>query len=136
MLKYRLMSVVCAMSAAALLTGCPGLRPDRFLFLFHNDSEDVVVTRLQFKGPGDDAFGPNALEQNLLAGESVDFLLEAPFRFQNENGVMYQVRVTYEGGLCEILGGCNDTGTFRNVHAGERTDWHWTPGSNPDRSIS
>ena len=136
MLKYRVMSVMCAFGAAVFLAGCPGLRPDSFLFFFHNDSEDTAVTRLQFRGPGDDAFGASVLEGELAPGESIDFLLEAPFRFQDEDGVNYQVRVTYEGGLCEIIDGCQDTGTFRNLHAGERTDWHWTPGDEPDRSIN
>ncbi|MBI2435741.1 MAG: hypothetical protein HYV26_23035 [Candidatus Hydrogenedentes bacterium] len=127
-----MVSVLGVVLSAFLLAGCPGFTPEGFLFFLHNDSEDTPIISVEFRGPGDDDFGANMLDEDLQPGDEIDFLLEAPFRFEDEQGVTYRVRVTYEG----LLGlEVQNVGVFSCLHAGERTDWNWTPGDEPDRCV-
>ena len=130
MWKLRILGSVCALMLAATLTGCPGVRPDGFVLFIHNDSADkadgTAIKSIEFKAPGEGDFGPDVLEGDLEPGNSVDFLLDAPFRFQDEDGVSYSVRVTYDG----LLGlEAQDVATFSCMHTLERTDWSWSPGA-------
>ncbi len=131
--RFRMLGIACAVLAAATLAGCPGVRLDGFVLFIHNDSADkgsgTAITSIEIQGPGDSDFGPDLLEGDLQPGQSIDFVLDAPFSFEDLNGVSYRVRVTYEG----FLGfDGQDVATFSCMHRLERTDWSWFPGADID----
>jgi len=139
MLKYSSLAVAAALVGSLFMAGCPGTRPDGFLLVIHNDSGDTEILDIAFRGPGEEDFVREELAEPLLPGQRLSFVLDAPLKVENEQGVTWRVQVIYEGDFLDngvLPGERTDTGTFRCTHAWDRSDWHWTPGSEPDRCIN
>lgn len=122
------LSMGIAVAATIVMSGCLFLQEEAELTV-RNVSESANILEVQVRADGEEDFGPNVLEGQVAPGGTTNVVLSAPRPNENPDGVAYDVRVTYE--LGDILNQTN-TGTFRCINAGDRFEWQWEPGSEPD----
>jgi len=128
----RTMTAICAGLAVSLgLGGCLFLQSEAELTL-RNVSDSANILEVHVKGPDDEEFSDNVLNAQLAPGNSTRLNLPAPRMGENADGVEYEVRVRYE--IMDIFEP-SDVAVFRCVHAGDRFEWQWSPGSTPDRCV-
>jgi len=122
------MSMGIAVVAAMVMSGCLFIQEEARLTI-RNVSESSNILEIQVRAEGQENFGPNVLEGQVAPGGTTSVVLEAPRANDNPDGVEYEVRVTFE--LFDVLNPSN-TAVFRCVNAGDRFEWQWEPGSEPN----
>jgi hypothetical protein len=131
MKKFAVLTIVLS-ATALLVAGCP-LAPSYAVMTLKNVSDTgATITEVRFKAPGSANFGQDMLSGSLSPGNSREFELDAPLASQDQEGVEWEVQLTYDiGGTIDV----HDVGTFRCLHAGDEFTWAWEPEDEPDRCI-